>query len=83
MLTDDVVTPERDVVLEERRMRTDGDPGAQLSEAVHAALFTHHPYGKPIIGWQHEIETLDRTDALAYYDRFYTPENAILGGRRR
>ena len=78
VLTDDVVAPERDVVLEERRMRTDGDPGAQLSEAVHAALFTHHPYGKPIIGWQHEIETLDRTDALTYYDRFYTPENAIL-----
>ncbi len=78
VLTDEIVAPERDVVLEERRMRTDADPGSQLSEAVHAALFTHHPYGKPIIGWQHEIETLDRNDALAYYQRFYTPENAIL-----
>lgn len=78
VLTDEIVAPERDVVLEERRMRTDTDPASQLSEAVHAALFTHHPYGKPIIGWQHEIETLDRTDALAYYERFYTPENAIL-----
>ncbi|MDF2120164.1 pitrilysin family protein [Roseiarcaceae bacterium H3SJ34-1] len=78
VLTDDVVTPERDVVLEERRMRTDSDPGAQLGEAVQAALYTHHPYGKPIIGWEHEIETLDRTDALAYYNRFYTPENAVL-----
>ncbi len=78
VLTDDVVDPERDVVLEERRMRTDSDPSAQLNEAVQAALFPHHPYGKPIIGWEHEIETLDRHDALAYYDRFYTPENAIL-----
>ncbi|MGJ0507542.1 MAG: M16 family metallopeptidase [Methylocystis sp.] len=78
VLTDEVVTPERDVVLEERRMRTDNDPSAQLDEAVQAALFAHHPYGTPIIGWNHEIETLDREDALAYYSRFYTPENAIL-----
>ncbi len=78
VLTDEVVAPERDVVLEERRMRTDSDPGAELSEAVQAALFAHHPYGTPIIGWGHEIETLGREDALAYYQRFYTPENAIL-----
>lgn len=78
VLTDEVVAPERDVVLEERRMRTDSDPGAELSEAVQAALFAHHPYGTPIIGWGHEIETLGREDALAYYERFYTPENAIL-----
>jgi zinc protease len=78
VLTDEVVAPERDVVLEERRMRTDSDPSDILNEAVQAALYTHHPYGKPIIGWSHEIESLDRNDALAYYDRFYTPENAIL-----
>ncbi len=78
VLTDEVVGPERDVVLEERRMRTDSDPSAQLDEAVQAALFAHHPYGTPIIGWNHEIERLDREHALAYYSRFYTPENAIL-----
>jgi zinc protease len=78
VLTDEVVTPERDVVLEERRMRTDNDPAAQLDEAVQAALFAHHPYGTPIIGWNHEIEDLRREDALNYYSRFYTPENAIL-----
>ncbi len=77
-LTDDIVGPERDVVLEERRMHCDSDPGAQLGEAVQAALFTHHPYGIPVIGWGHEIEGLNREDALAYYRRFYTPENAIL-----
>ncbi|MDX7952542.1 pitrilysin family protein [Lichenihabitans sp. Uapishka_5] len=77
-LSDAVVVPERDVVLEERRMRTDTDPSAQLGEAVQAALYSHHPYGKPIIGWNHEIEGLNRADALDYYARFYTPENAIL-----
>jgi zinc protease len=77
-LTDEIVAPERDVVLEERRMHCDADPGAQLNEAVQAALFTHHPYGTPIIGWGHEIEGLNKADALAYYQRFYTPENAIL-----
>jgi zinc protease len=78
VLSDDDVNPEREVVLEERRMRTDSDPAAQLSESVDATLYVNHPYGTPIIGWQHEIETLGREDALAYYRRFYTPENAIL-----
>src|ERR671932_2260539 len=78
VLDDAVVAPERDVVLEERRMRVETDPAAQLSEAMAAALFVHPPYGIPIIGWMHEIESLDREHALAYYRRFYTPENAIL-----
>jgi zinc protease len=78
ILTDEIVAPERDVVLEERRMHCDADPSAQLSEAMQSAIFTHHPYGIPVIGWGHEIEDLGREDALAYYGRFYTPENAIL-----
>ncbi|MGY2050132.1 M16 family metallopeptidase [Methylobacterium sp. JK268] len=78
VLDDAVVAPERDVVLEERRMRVETDPSAQLSEAMAASLFVHHPYGVPIIGWMHEIEDLNREHALAYYRRFYTPENAIL-----
>lgn len=73
-----VVAPERDVVLEERRMRVDADPGAQLSEEMTAALYLHHPYGLPIIGWEHEISGLVHADAFAYYRRFYTPDNAIL-----
>ena len=78
VLSDEVVAPERDVVLEERRMRTDSDPADLLSEAVQAALFSRHPYGTPVIGWPGDIEGLGRADALAYYERFYTPENAIL-----
>ena len=78
VLSDDDVNPEREVVLEERRMRTDSDPGEQLQESLTATLFSHHPYGKPVIGWKHEIEGLTRQDALDYYQRFYTPENAVL-----
>jgi zinc protease len=78
VLSEEDVLPERDVVLEERRMRTDSDPASQLSESLGATLYVNHPYGQPIIGWQHEIESLGRQDALAYYTRFYTPENAIL-----
>ncbi|MFN8830676.1 MAG: M16 family metallopeptidase [Labrys sp. (in: a-proteobacteria)] len=78
VLSDEVVDPERNVVLEERKMRVDNDPGSQLGEEVASALFVHHPYGTPIIGWEDEIESLHRTDALAFYSRFYTPNNAIL-----
>ncbi len=78
VLTDENVLPERDVVLEERRSRTDNDPSAQLSEATQAALFVNHPYGKPIIGWEHEIRQLNREDALAFYRRHYAPNNAVL-----
>jgi len=78
VLTDDVVLPERDVILEERRMRIDNDPGAQLYEAMNAALYQNHHYGIPIIGWEHEMATLDREDALAQYSRYYAPNNAVL-----
>jgi zinc protease len=78
VLTDAIILPERDVVLEERRMRTDNDPGAQLAEAMQAALFVNHPYGHPVIGWEQEIRKLNREEALAFYRRFYAPNNAIV-----
>jgi zinc protease len=45
---------------------------------MEAALYLNHPYGRPVIGWRHEIEQLDRAGALDFYRRFYTPNNAIL-----
>ena len=78
VLTDDVVLPERDVILEERRSRTDNNPGAQLGEMVNATLYLHHPYGTPVIGWENEMRELDTEDALAFYERWYAPNNAIL-----
>lgn len=78
VLTDKEVLPERDVVLEERRSRTDNNPGAQLYEASQAALFLNHPYRIPVIGWKHEIVGLTTKDALDFYRRYYVPNNAIL-----
>ncbi len=78
VLTDDVVKPELNVVLEEQNMRVANNPNARLSEQVDAALYLNHPYGRPVIGWRHEIEKLTRDDALAFYKRFYTPNNAIV-----
>jgi zinc protease len=77
-LSDEVVRPELQVVLEEQNQRVANDPSARLGEQVSAALYLNHPYGKPVIGWRHEIEQLNREDALAFYRRFYTPNNAIL-----
>ena len=78
VLGDDVVKPELQVVLEEQNMRVANNPGARLGEQMDAALYLNHPYGRPAIGWRHEIETLDRQDALAFYRRFYTPNNAVV-----
>ncbi len=78
VLSEEAVLPERDVILEERRMRIDNDPGSQLSEAVQAALFQNSPYGTPVIGWRQEMEGLTRDDAIAFYDKYYTPNNATL-----
>src|SRR5277367_538925 len=78
MLTDAVVRPELNVVLEEQNMRVANNPAARLGEQVDAALYLNHPYGRPVIGWRHEIEQLTRDDALAFYRRFYTPNNAVV-----
>jgi zinc protease len=77
-LTDDAVRPELKVVLEEQNMRVANNPAARLGEQMDAALYLNHPYGRPVIGWRHEIEQLDREGALEFYKRFYTPNNAIL-----
>jgi zinc protease len=78
VLRDENVLPERDVVLEEFNMRVANSPDARLTEQMMAALYLNHPYGRPIIGWHQEIEKLDREDALAFYKRFYAPNNATL-----
>jgi len=78
VLTDEVVRPELNVVLEEQNMRVANNPGARLGEQMDAALYLNHPYGRPVIGWRHEIEKLDRDQALAFYRHFYTPNNAIV-----
>jgi zinc protease len=77
-LTEKEVATERDVILEERRSRTENNPSNILSEQMSAALYQNHPYRIPIIGWMHEMAKLSREDALAFYKRHYAPNNAIV-----
>lgn len=77
-LTEEVFLPERDVILEERSGRVDRSPSAILGEFTRAALHVNHPYAIPIIGWEHEIANLKMEDALAFYERWYQPWNAIV-----
>ncbi|WP_246662027.1 M16 family metallopeptidase [Prosthecodimorpha hirschii] len=77
-LVEATAKPELQVVLEERSQRTDNDPSAQLGEAMEATLYQASPYRIPVIGWRHEIEQLTYKDAMAFYDLWYTPNNAVL-----
>jgi zinc protease len=78
VLTDEQVATERDVVMEERLEVIENDPSRLLEESMDAALYRNHPYGRPVIGWMHEIQELDRDTALAFYNRYYAPNNALL-----
>ncbi len=77
-LTEADILTEREVIIEERNQRTENNPGALFNEQKRAAQYLNHRYGVPVIGWRHEMEALDLDAALAYYKRFYAPNNAIL-----
>lgn len=77
-LTEEDILTERQVIIEERNQRTENSPQALFNEQANAAQYLNHRYGVPIIGWRHEMEHLDLDDALAYYEQFYAPNNAIL-----
>nr|HRK65715.1 pitrilysin family protein [Terricaulis sp.] len=76
--SDETFVSERAVIAEERRQRVDNNPGAVMGERMRAMIFPHHPYGTPIIGWLHEIQSLDRASAEQFYRTWYAPNNAIL-----
>ena len=77
-LDDEDFETERDVVIEERAQRTDSDPGALFGEQRRAVQYLNHPYAVPVIGWKHEAEALTLDDAMAFYERFYAPNDAVL-----
>ena len=77
-LTDQVVLPERNVILEEQNQRVRNNPRARLGEQIDAALYLNSPYGRPVIGWRHEMEGLTRDDAIGFYRRFYGPNDAVV-----
>lgn len=77
-LTPASVLSERDVVMEERRLRYEDDPQNLVHEEVLAAAFKDHPYRWPVIGWMSDLKTLDPDDLIAHYNTYYAPNNAVI-----
>src|SRR5437899_2889338 len=69
------IDSERQVVIEERRTRTEDDPGGFLGEEVASIAFKAHPYGSPIIGWQEDIARITPEEIRAFYRTYYVPNN--------
>ncbi len=69
---------ERDVVAEERRLRTEDRPNSRLYEQFMAAAYVAGPYGHPVIGWMNDIQNYTVEDLAAWYERWYAPDNAVL-----
>lgn len=69
---------ERNVVIEERRMRTDSNPVGRLVEQFVTAAFRAHQYHRPGIGWMSDLNSFSATDAQRFYDRYYVPSNMVL-----
>ena len=69
---------ERDVVMEERRMRTDSNPVGKLVEQILAAAFTAHPYGQAGVGWPSDLRSFSATDAMEFYNTYYVPSNMVV-----
>lgn len=78
ILTQGDFDSEREVVKEERRLRTDDDPNALVYEQLSAAAFTSSPYHHPVIGWMNDLEHLELEDLSRWYQRWYAPNNATL-----
>ena len=69
---------ERDVVHEERRLRTENSPQGTASEAMMSLLFPAHPYGTPVVGWPSDVAKLTHDDAMAYFRTYYSPTNCTM-----
>lgn len=70
---------ERDVVIEERRMRTDSSPIGRLLEEFLGMSYIGHPYGRPLVGYQSDLDNFTRAQALELYERYYVPSNVVIG----
>lgn len=70
--------PEKKVIQEERRLRTEDNPVAALGEVAGAATYMVHPYRRPVIGWMQDIEKLTRQDLVDHYKLYYAPNNAFI-----
>ncbi len=70
--------PEKQVIQEERRLRTEDNPASALSEVTSAVAYVVHPYRRPVVGWMEDIENLTRQDLVDHYKLYYAPNNAYI-----
>lgn len=78
LLGDTYFEPEKKVIQEERRLRTEDNPASALSEVASAVAFTIHPYRRPVVGWMEDIQNLTRQDLVDFYKLYYAPNNAFI-----
>ena len=78
LLGEQYFEPEKKVIQEERRLRTDDNPGSALSEVAGAVAFMVHPYRRPVVGWMEDIQKLTRQDLVDFYKLYYAPNNAFV-----
>ena len=69
---------ERNVVIEERRMRTDSSPFGRLLEQFTEEAFAAHPYHRPTMGWMSDLNHFSATDAQSFFDKYYVPANMVV-----
>jgi predicted Zn-dependent peptidase len=69
---------ERNVVIEERRLRTDSNPIGRLIEQFTAAAFVAHPYHRPGVGWMADLNSFSATEAQQFFDKYYVPANMVV-----
>ncbi|MGA7889242.1 MAG: pitrilysin family protein [Candidatus Sulfotelmatobacter sp.] len=69
---------ERNVVIEERRMRTDSNPIGRLLEQFNAEAFEAHPYHRPTVGWMSDLNSFSATDAKKFFDKYYVTSNMVV-----
>lgn len=69
---------ERDVVMEERRMRTESSPTGRLVEQFLGTAFTAHPYGSPVVGWPSDLQSFSASDAEVFFRKYYVPANIVI-----
>jgi predicted Zn-dependent peptidase len=69
---------ERNVVQEERRMRTDSNPIGRMVEQFLATAYVAHPYRRPGVGWESEISQVSATEATTFHEKYYVPSNIVI-----
>src|SRR6266702_3998558 len=78
LLGDAYFEPEKKVIQEERRLRTEDNPASALGEVAGAVAYMVHPYRRPIIGWMEDIQNLTRQDLVDHYKLYYAPNNPFI-----